>query len=747
MIHPGAVDALVRILEEGVDVHRCAAAQALAHCPQGVAGAALRKALLDEDPDVRFDAVEALAAIGAAPHAAALMENLIGDPDPKVKQAVIEALTAIRHAPLLPVLRRLAVSRGDEDGFAWDESGFYEEGWDDWVDIQLQAIRGLGQMGDREGVDAICAALDDEEGQDVSEFAIPALMAMGPDGFAALARRFDAADARFRRRVAGALAQCDTADAGDLLARCLSDPEPEVRLRAIRANVALGFGSGPLVPMLDDPDAAVRALAVSALGADRVEEVLRAMEDDSAVVRRAAFSVVARAPQRFDAQVVVERLGAAFAGNADISEDAARAWTVLDPAGAIEAVGRAANDARLPVDLRLRLIEVLRDLGTAAVDRLLVAAADDDRTVRNAALSALGEMAAETGAAPGNLAAYVLLEAAGGSILPESEMPAGDGAADATVGDEDPASAEPDIDEAAGANPASVADEESDPETGAAPRSTLEAILHPAAIATAEEPVAELELGEDDLRRLELVERRRVGKKRVSPDPDIPASIEVRRYAIGLLGEVRAPWVVEWLVPVLKDERADLCRAALESLARLAAAGCAVPADEVLPVVTEILAAGDEPDRLSAIRLAAGLDEAQIPAILAALLSDPARVVRLEALRGLDRIGAAPGEVWTALSDEWPAVRLAAAGLLARVHREEAFEALFDFVFRDEGYHHVEAARLLAGIAPERAARAFAGVLADEGRKRVWQVAIGALGEIFARSAHPEAPVICCEQE
>ncbi len=742
MIHPGAVDALVRILEEGVDVHRCAAAQALAHCPQDAAGAALRKALLDEDPDVRFDAVEALAAIGAGPHAPALMENLIGDPDPKVKQAVIEALTAIRHAPQLPVLRRLAVSRGDEDGIAWDESGFYEEGWDDWMDIQLQAIRGLGLMGDRAGVDVICAALDDEEGQDVSEFAIPALMAIGPDGFAALERRYEAADARFRRRVAGALAQCDSADAGGLLAKCLSDPEPEVRLRAIRANVALGLGSGPLIPMLDDPDEQVRALAVSELGPDRVEEVLRAMEDDSAAVRGAAFSVVARDPRRFDAQVVGERLAAAFAGNADISENAARAWAALDPSGAVEAVGTAANDARLPVDLRLRLIEVLRELGVAAVDRLLVAAADDDRTVRNAALAALGEMAAEMGAAPGNLAAYVLLEAAGGSILPESEMPSGDNAPDGTAEGEDHEGTEPEIDEEAGAEPASVAEEESGPEAGAPPpRSTLDAILHPPAAATAEEPVVELDLDEDDLRRLELVERRRIGKKRVSPDPDIPASVEVRRYAIGLLGEVRVPWVVEWLVPVLKDERADLRRAALESLARLAAAGCAVPVDEVLPVVTEILVAGDEPDRLSAIRLAAGLDEAEMPTILAALLADPSRAVRLEALRGLDRIGAAPGEVRAALTDEWPAVRLAAAGLLARVCREEAFEALFDFAFHDEGYHHVEAARLLAGIAPERAARAFAGVLADEGRKRVWQVAIEALGEIFARSPHPEDPV------
>ena len=46
-------EALSHVLNEGVDIHRCLAAQALGHIDSPVAVRALIPALLDEDEDVR----------------------------------------------------------------------------------------------------------------------------------------------------------------------------------------------------------------------------------------------------------------------------------------------------------------------------------------------------------------------------------------------------------------------------------------------------------------------------------------------------------------------------------------------------------------------------------------------------------------------------------------------------------------------------------------------------------------------
>jgi len=198
---------LSKILLDGVDVHRCAAARALGRIADPRSIDALKKALLDEDPDVRADVADALG--GVAPEgdaegcAEALMDNLLHDPDTDVKKAAIATLVRMRHGPLSPVLRRLVVSRADE--IVWDEDEIYSDGWDSWLDIQLMAISGLGEFGTEEAVPEIVSALDDEMGQDVSETAIRALARLGRPGADALSALFSRGDTRLRRRIADAV--------------------------------------------------------------------------------------------------------------------------------------------------------------------------------------------------------------------------------------------------------------------------------------------------------------------------------------------------------------------------------------------------------------------------------------------------------------------------------------------------------------------------------------------------------------
>ncbi|MEE8454912.1 MAG: HEAT repeat domain-containing protein, partial [Limibaculum sp.] len=225
---------LSEILLEGVDVHRCAAARALGKIADPQSADALKKALLDQDPDVRADVAGALGEIApegcAEGCAEALMENLLHDPDADVKTAAITTLVRMRHRPLIPILRSLVVSRGDE--IAWDEDEFYSDGWDSWLDIQLMAISGLGEFGAEEAVPEIVSALDDEMGQDVSETAIRALARLGRPGADALSALYSRGDIRLRRRIAEAMNARPSPHLDGLRQRCLGDDSAQVRLVA-----------------------------------------------------------------------------------------------------------------------------------------------------------------------------------------------------------------------------------------------------------------------------------------------------------------------------------------------------------------------------------------------------------------------------------------------------------------------------------------------------------------------------------
>ncbi|MCH8999001.1 MAG: HEAT repeat domain-containing protein, partial [Proteobacteria bacterium] len=72
--------ALVRVLREGIDIHRCQAAQALGRIRDPAGVRALVDALLDEDEDVRTDAAGALARLAPPAAGRQLLENLLGDP-------------------------------------------------------------------------------------------------------------------------------------------------------------------------------------------------------------------------------------------------------------------------------------------------------------------------------------------------------------------------------------------------------------------------------------------------------------------------------------------------------------------------------------------------------------------------------------------------------------------------------------------------------------------------------------------
>lgn len=275
----GVCDILCQLLLEGIDIHRCQAAQALGMIGGGMAVDALIKALLDEDEDVRTDAAAALVRIGDPRADAQLLENLIGDPCPEVKLAAMTALSASKNDEVKPWLLRILAGRDEE--INWDEEEFYTTGWDDWLDMQIKAIDALADLGVSEAVAGIVAAISDDDALDICETGMKALARIGSSGVAALAGFMDDRDKRRRRRAAYVLCRCDGPEAEKAVLRAIADPSAEVRLAVTRGLAGVNPADLKLGALLLDDSPEVRAEAIRLCGAEH-EKRLDLLLDDKA---------------------------------------------------------------------------------------------------------------------------------------------------------------------------------------------------------------------------------------------------------------------------------------------------------------------------------------------------------------------------------------------------------------------------------------------------------------------------------
>lgn len=718
--------ALARVLREGIDIHRCQAAQALGRIPDPAGVRALVDALLDEDEDVRTDAAGALARLAPPAAGRQLLENLLGDPCTGVKLNAIDALTRLRHPELAPWLRRMAAGRDDE--IAWDESEFYEGGWDDWVDIQVKAIQALAELGVEEAVPEIVAAIDDEFGQDLSEVGFAALGALGTPGLAALGRYLAEGDARRRRRAAAVLGAMDAATAQPMVARALRDRSAEVRLAAARALAARDPADLRLTPLFSDPEQKVRAEAVRLCGRHHPEFLAALLTEEGPAVACAVFDVVLEWPNLLPRAAVAEAAAAALRGSDP--ELAARAALALAavapevaPEAALEALAGQLRDPARPLAARLGAAQGLAKLGgEAAVATLAEVLGDDDRQLRLEVLAALAALAAAEAAWP-NAAGETLLAALRGELVPAPEPEA------------EPESGEPTPTE----------DDETVPETGF-PKSTMESILGGDAPPLAEpDGAAPVELTQADLDRLALAARS-TGRKVVPVVPRVAPHQDVRRFAARVLGGLAREEVGRALAQALgpqapNEDDAELRRIAADSLARMGD-GIGAFSEEVTDALLQALIDADRDLRLSAIRALGAGGGVRAVQVIEAQTKDPDGFVRAEAVRALAELGVAGPGVEALLGDPEANVRLAAAQAVAEAGGPGAVARLADFAFAFEGTHRRVAGRLLRRLDVAAANARFVEALGDRDRMRLWPVAIEALEELN----QPDGPAPNSEQ-
>ncbi|MEM6665852.1 MAG: HEAT repeat domain-containing protein [Pseudomonadota bacterium] len=387
------------------DTIRCASARALGALGDASAAPALVAALLDEDPDVRTDAMDALVH-GARPEdGVAILESLVGDPVKEVKQAAIEALAALRHAPAIPLLRGLAINRCSEQ-VAWeDEDGL----WDDWLDIQNAAITALGTLDVSDAIPDLLAARTDEMGQDIDHVLLDALANMPSGGLHALIDIATGNEGRLRARALSALEKAP----GDLIAplagALAQDDSADVRRIAIPHLQAHDLMVQELV--VDDPDPMIRREAIAHFGTVRPDLALGALSDHDEIVRALALDAIG-----VDTQVE-DSLRTDLLANLDVwltkagtrlAAACVRALARLGTPDAGERLDQIAGDRAIATEVRLAAIATLADLPDEGVSASLAIHCDDPvQQVRAGALAGLAARAHHDDAAIGTLAAAI----------------------------------------------------------------------------------------------------------------------------------------------------------------------------------------------------------------------------------------------------------------------------------------------------------------------------------------------------
>lgn len=711
-----ATEQLSTILKDGIDVHRCAAARALGGLGGPLAIAGLTDALLDEDPDVRVDAVSALAEIQTPEAAEKLMENLIGDPDADVKKAAIQALVALRHAPVVPLLRALAVSRA-EDQITWDEEAFYIEGWDSWDDIQISAIRGLGAFEDEAAITDILEAMSDEQGQDISEPAFEALAQMGSEGAQALAQIYSLDDPRLSRRIARAAGRSDNPHIAVLHGEMLLDKSPQIRALALES---LPSTDTRLARLFNDPDAIVRAAAVRHHGAANLLGLRGMILDEAPQVRLEVFKIIAAHPDEFREKPLIDAIKSTLKGDPDAARAAALALFALKGAKVAKGFTHVLGQQDIPREFRIGILETLEKAGDIAVPALLTAAADPDRQLRLASLTTLANIAAEGPTWPNDAGLGLLTALKGELVLPPEEPEE-----EEIIPDPKPEPDQAELDAIAAEIDQSLPLVPDD----AAPGSTLRAIMVNQPGEPAAEP-EEIKLDPTQERLLAATNTRKLNKRKVSWQTEVAPYLDVRRFSARLLGQVVQPDVTEALIDTLENAPdVETLEAALFSLAEHGTKLGHLPA-RLTNQAQALLDHKNSDIRVLATRILGFLPTTENDQ-LATLTRHQDQLVRVEAIRALDRRNVAHPALNKALNDDYLGAGIAAARALARLKGGDAVDDLVEFATRNDGTYRRDIGRLLGQYAPNKGAARLLDLMRDETRKSEWLVAIDALSELF----------------
>ncbi|MEO0625202.1 MAG: HEAT repeat domain-containing protein [Pseudomonadota bacterium] len=652
MDQPGTllVPAICRYLTDHDAVMRSAAAQALSAVQDTGASPALATALLDEDPDVRADAMAALALCATEDQRAAIAASLVGDPVPEVKVSAVQALTRLGGVDVVELLTRLAADRL-EDEVTWDDT---DSVWDDWLDVQSACVAGLGALQAAGAIPVLLAIRQDEFGQDLDAPVFSALSAMGGPGVAQLLVFVkDPAD-RVRQRALKALGSAEPAMLAEMAGTLIRDANPDVRQIGVRALPSDSPDVETL--MLGDTAPFVRKAALLTHGPVRPDLIARVLGDPVEEVVAAAVDLMAQDKLPSDHTDLAENLAHwIHAASATLAEPALTLLAKLDATKAADLAASLAQDDDRPLTTRIAAIGLL-PMGAPTDDTVTLLAdlvKHRDRQIRLAALAALSAMVQTVPTSVGDEAALELARVIAGklSLTPAANGPQPE-ATDLAASKEDPDPKGRIVIDRDGEIVASPEDDTVIPVDF--PRSTLDALQ------SREQTVPGPEANASEGRR-----------RRVSVTGPDDYADDLRVAALTVIGIDHSDALDTAVAHALASTAHPIQIAALRAIKRRGGS----LASNTLPAVQALLGHGDTGLRLAAAEVLQTLPEGT--PMLAARLDDPDPSVRACAVRAA--AGEASEAVLAALEDRSAFVRQSAVSALlvsGVLERRRAVEVL-----------------------------------------------------------------------
>ncbi len=393
------VDALVQILNTGDEVDRCYSSKALGTLKAEEAVDRLIECLRDEDIDVCMDAAEALGKIGSQRAIPALIESLSQDNSGEICTAVAASLRKIGGSDVVEALQKVATER--PDNIEWKDD------WDTWWDVQLEAVKALGDFGGEEAVETLTKIIDDESMQDIENHILKSLSKIPGKGVEVLIERLQNQESlpQSRWRAAKALGKTESPEATLALGRALKDKSRDVRAESITAlgNCGATKYLNALALMLRDPDEVVRDAALSAclqlttgetIDSGLQDELMLMMDDPSSQVRLTLYNALLNTSTALPlSEEAIDKIAVSCGDRS--AETASAACRLLGKIGATEKMSTLLELLRNSdghTMVRREATLVLGQLGVInreSISALSWAVADREQAVRLAALTSL----------------------------------------------------------------------------------------------------------------------------------------------------------------------------------------------------------------------------------------------------------------------------------------------------------------------------------------------------------------------
>ncbi|MCK5878036.1 MAG: HEAT repeat domain-containing protein [Candidatus Marithrix sp.] len=667
-------EALCNLITTGDEVDRCYAAKTLGKLKAKQAVPTLIKCLRDEDVDVVIDAVEALGNIADPTIIPTLLESLTNDPDGEVKTAIVESLAKIDAPEAQTSL--LEVAQTNPENVIWDETNE----WNAWWDMQLIAVKSLGDKQVSAAVPILAAILIDEDGQDIESEVLTALAKIGGDGEKILIQRLNTGTAKERRRAATALGLSNSQTAQKALVLALADKKVEVRIAVVKAlkNATKYFNI--ILRLLQDPEPDVRqaVIEIVALIASP-EQLIPLLTDSSPKIRAAALKALYNVPN-LSPETLIKIHSCLTEQDNTVVIAAVLLLANLQDQSVIIGLLQILSDIKRDKILRSQTAFALGILGNLeAVSILTWAIGDKEQIVRLAALNALmqlANLALDDLTQTANPLRVIIATLKGQTVIPEASLP------------------EP-------VEPATpVADIEKVTENS--PQSTLESIKNSSTTVSNEDSVKLLQNSElEDVQEyMNLAQKNIKLGEQLFFEQKMDIATDVRYLSASILGNSDKPEVVKALIEVLNDADLKLRLMAVIALGQIAKRS---PKNPELPYAIESLLANLAIDtiRLDCIRTL-GYFGGQND-ILLNYLSDSKSSIRVQVIESLTDIDAKQiSKIIELLQDVDLNVRKAATILLAKLQCVDALDAMIDCALIADGAIAREVGKCLGSLDSEQ---------------------------------------------